>query len=78
MKLSVQPHVQEMVVSYRELNSNNEVVKTGKVVVADVNAAMSLKMFQSLKKLTWRYLDDYDANITAMSKKCMDKVSADL
>jgi len=77
-KLNVQPQKQEMVVSYRELNPNNEVVKTGKVTVSDVNAEMSLKMFQSLKKLTWRYLDEYDANITAMSKKCMDKVSADL
>ena len=47
-------------------------------LLADVNVQMSLRMWQSLKKLTWHYLQDYDANITAMSKKCMDKVSAEL
>ena len=76
--LTVGPEVRDMVVSYRLLNANNEEVKKGTITIRDVNQKLSLGMFQSMKKLTWRYLEAYDANITAMSRKFVDQLAGEL
>src|SRR5579859_644537 len=76
--LTVGPEIRDMVVSYRLLNANNEEVKKGTITIRDNNQKLSLGMFQSMKKLTWRYLETYDANITAMSKKFADQLASEL
>lgn len=35
-------------------------------------------MWHSLKKMTWEYLDQHDDNITAMSRKFVDKLATEL
>lgn len=76
--LTVGPEVRDMVVSYRVLNTSNEEVKKGTITIRDYNQRLSLGMFQSMKKLTWRYLETYDANITAMSRKFVDQLTSEL
>lgn len=76
--LSVVPKPQDMVVSYRLLNPANEEIRKGVITIRDKNQGLSLGMFQSLKKLSWRYLDQYDANITSMSRNFVDRLTAEL
>jgi hypothetical protein len=76
--LSVSPQIQDMVVSYRLLSAANEEIKKGTITIQDNDHGLSLGMFQSMKKLTWRYLDQYDANITAMSRKFVDRLITEL
>lgn len=76
--ISVEPQPADMVVSYRLLNANNEEVKKGTITVADPNQKKPLRMFHSLKKTTWQYLEQYDANIASMSKELVNKIAAEL
>ncbi|PWT71305.1 MAG: hypothetical protein C5B59_18345 [Bacteroidetes bacterium] len=76
--LSIQPIKEDLVVSYRLLNSNNEEVKSGKIDISDANKQIPVQMFQSVKKKTWEYLDQYDATITSMSKHFMDQLLTEL
>jgi hypothetical protein len=76
--ISVEPQPTDMVVSYRLLNSTNEEVKTGTITVVDPNKTKRLKWFHSLKKTTWQYLQQYDANIVSMSKELVNKLTAEL
>jgi hypothetical protein len=76
--LSIQPTITDLVVSYRLLDGNNAEVKTGSISIADPEAAVGLKMWHSLKKMTWEYLDQHDDNVTAMSRKFVDKLLTEL
>jgi len=76
--LSIQPTVVDMIVSYRLFDHNNTEVKTGTISIGDPDKAVGLKMFHSLKKMTWEYLDRHDENITAMSRHFIDKLAAEL
>jgi hypothetical protein len=76
--LTVRPGTGDMVVSYRELNAGNEEVRKGTITIRDYDQKLSLGMFQSMKKLTWRYLEAYDVNITAMSRKFVDQLAIEL
>ncbi len=76
--LSIQPTITDMVVSYRLLDDHNADVKTGSISIADPEVAVGLKMWHSLKKMTWEYLDQHDDNVTAMSRKFVDKLVAEL
>jgi hypothetical protein len=76
--LSIQPTIEDLVVSYRLLDANNAEVKTGSISVPDPETAIGLKMWHSLKKMTWDYLDQHDDNITAMSRKFVDKLVSEL
>lgn len=69
----ITPQKQDIVVSYRILKDNTE-VKNGTVTVADPDKAVRLKFLQSLKKMTWNYLDEYDNNVRAASKEIVDKL----
>jgi hypothetical protein len=68
----------DMIVKYKILNADNTEYKTGEIKVEDKNQTLSLRMFQSLKKKTWQYLDQYDAAIAAMSKIAVDKLNNEL
>lgn len=76
--ISIQPPPADMVVSYRLLNGSNEEVKTGSIMIADLDKTVTLKMFHSLKKTVWKYLEQYDANIGLMSKKLVDRLAGEL
>ncbi|MEO6453739.1 MAG: hypothetical protein ABIN97_06710 [Ginsengibacter sp.] len=62
-----------MVISYRILKDNTE-KKQGTITVADPSRPQSLKFLQSVKKMTWNYLGEYDNIIKAMSKEFVDKL----
>lgn len=66
-----------MIVSYKLMQDNNE-IKKGTITIPNMDKTMGLKMFESLKKRTWKYLDQYDENITVMSKLCVDKVMTEI
>ena len=76
--ISIQPKVNEMVVSYKIIGNDNTETKTGVITIQNTDKGVSLKAFQSIKKMTWQYLEDYDASITAMTKKVVDKLAAEL
>lgn len=76
--ISIQPEKSEMVVSYKILEDDGTISKTGTITVANADKGIALGMFQSLKKKTWEYLDLYNANITTMSRTVVDKLAAEL
>ena len=76
--LSIQPTIADLVVSYRQLDANNTEVKSGRISIPDPDRARGLKMFHSLKKMTYDYLDEYDEHITSMSRKFVDKLAGEL
>ncbi len=67
------PQKQDITVSYKILKDNLP-TKTGFVTVADPSKSIRQKIFQSVKKMTWNYLEDYDTNVKAMSKEIIDKI----
>lgn len=76
--LIVEPQRRDLVVSYKLLGQDGAEVKKGVIRIADRDAGIELKMFQSLKKKTGQYLDQYDAQLTAMSKAVVDKLLTEL
>lgn len=76
--ISFQPENKELIVSYKLFTADNTEIKKGVITVADSNKKLFLKRYQSIKKRTWQYLDQYDANIAAMSKQVVDKLVAEL
>ncbi|MFT4155949.1 hypothetical protein [Parafilimonas sp.] len=76
--LTVQPEDNQMEISYKILNQDNSEYKSGIVDISNTDKGIRLGMFQSLKKKTFQYLDQYDAAITSMSKMVADKISAEL
>lgn len=76
-RIFMDPQKQDMVINYRLLKDNVE-TKTGIITVADCNKPLNVKVFHSVKKTFWSYLDQYNANIQAMSKEAVDKLIAEL
>lgn len=76
--LTVQPEDHQMLVSYKILNQDNSLYKAGTVDISNTDKGLTLGMFQSLKKKTFQYLDQYDASITSMSKMVVDKIAQEL
>lgn len=77
-KIHLQPIDKELKVSYKVLNSDNSVAKTGTVSVPVTQEAKAVGLYQSVKKKTWQYLEEYDAGISVMSKKVVDQIAAQL
>lgn len=76
-RIFMDPQKQDMVLTYRLLKDGAE-TKTGTITVADRNKPLNVKVLHSVKKTFWSYLDQYNANIQAMSKEAIDKLIADL
>jgi hypothetical protein len=74
---SVIPVNNNMVVSYKIMQENAE-VKTGVITIPDPSKPIQVTMFQSLKKKAGMYIDQYNDNITAMSKKVVDSLITSL
>ena len=49
-----------------------------KTATKPVSTGVTLGMFQSLKRKTWQYLEQYDESITSMNKIVVDKIAAEL
>lgn len=73
----IDPKKTDLVVSYRVLDGDRE-TKKGEISIVNRDQLISLKMFQSSKKMTWRYLDEYENNVKAMSKELVDKLLVEL
>jgi hypothetical protein len=71
--IDLKPGTDDLVLSYRILQGSDE-VKTGTITIPDANKRVQLKLFQSLRKMTYDYLDQYNENITAMTKKAVDQL----
>ena len=71
------PEKQEMVLTYKIINSN-AAVKTGVINIPDPNKTEKPRFFESAKRATSEYLSHYDDNIRAMAKMAVDKLIADL
>lgn len=76
--MTIQPESRNLVVTYRLLKDDNKEIKSGVITIQNPNKDVELKMFQSLKKKTAKHLDDYDANMTAMSKMFVDQLVTEL
>jgi hypothetical protein len=77
-KLTVVPEDKDMIVSYKVFNADNTAYKNGTVTISNTDKGITLGMFQSLKRKTWQYLEQYDGSITSMSKIVVDKIAAEL
>lgn len=69
----IEPRKEDLVVAYRILKDGLE-VKRGELEIPNRDQSISLKMFQSPRKMTWRYLDQYGNNVKNMSKELVDRL----
>lgn len=76
--LTVLPEERDFHISYKLFDTNNQQVKQGEVALAGSGNPIDVHMFQSLKKKTWAFLDQYDADIAVMSKQIVDKLVTQL
>jgi hypothetical protein len=76
--LTVLPEERNFVVSYKVFDINNQQMKNGEVTITGSDKAIDVHMFQSLKKKTWAFLDQYDTGIAVMSKHIIDKLITEL
>jgi hypothetical protein len=75
--LTINPENNEMLILYKVLENGQE-VKKGSISITETVKPLTLKMYQSLRKKTWQFLDDYEMDITAMSKLVIDKLIVEL
>jgi hypothetical protein len=76
--LTILPEERDFVVSYKVFDTNNQQMKKGEVMLTGSDKPIDVQMFQSLKKKTWAFLDQYDAGIAALSKHVVDKIVSEL
>ena len=76
--LTVLPVEKDLVVSYKVFDINNLQMKQGSVTISGSDKPIDVHMFQSLKKKTWAFLDQYDAGIAVMSKHMVDQLVTEL
>lgn len=76
--ITIQPVALDMVVSYKVIKDDNTETKRGVITIPNKDRGAGLEMFQSLKKKTLQYLDQYNANITLMSKHVIDELITEL
>jgi hypothetical protein len=76
-RASIQPELNDMTITYRVLENNN-LVKSGKIVVTDEEKGQGLRMFQSWKNATASYLARYNYDITAMTRTFVNELVKEL
>lgn len=74
----IQPKQEQIGISYLLTDKNGIEIKKGKILIHNPNKEKHFKKFQSLKKLTWSYLDDCEANLKLISRELTDKLLAEL
>jgi hypothetical protein len=73
----MEPETKDMVVSYKLYDSSN-MIKTGRITIKDTQNKNTLGFFQSIKSGTTKYLDDYNDDISLMTKKIVDNLVEEL
>lgn len=73
----INPQSQDLIISYRKLKDNAQ-TKSGSITIHDPSKSMRLKFFQSVKKMTGNYLEEYDNIIKSMSKEFVDKLLTEI
>jgi hypothetical protein len=76
--VKLRPNDKEVVVSYKVYNNSQTVTKSGSVSVPFSQSVLSAGLYQSVKKKTWQYLEEYDAGINSVSKKVIDEIASQL
>jgi hypothetical protein len=76
-KVFIDPTKQPMVVTYRVVKDGTE-LKKGTLTVADRNQVLNVRVFHSVKKTFWGYLDQYNTNMQSMSKELVDQLLKEL
>ena len=76
--ITIQPQRDDLVASYRIVQADGTAGEKTTVTIHNPDRGIPLQMFQSLRKKTWEYLDQYDANISSMSRNFVDKLAAAL
>jgi hypothetical protein len=76
-RVFIDPKKQDITIGYRILKDNVE-TKKGSITVTDPSKPLNLKFLQSVKKMTWNYLDEYDNIIKDMSRQFVDKLIAEI
>lgn len=72
-RVFIDPKKQDINFAYRLLRDGVE-TKKGSITVADPSKPLNLKFLQSVKKMTWNYLDEYQNIIKDMSRQFVDKL----
>jgi hypothetical protein len=70
---SFTPQHSDLVISYK-VSENNAVTKTGQIIIRDNSKSQCIRYLESIKKAEDEYLDQYDDNLRAMSKKAIDEL----
>ena len=77
-KFAIDASLNNMEISFKVFDPENKPERDGKISIENQDKGVDFKFYQSLKKRTGRYLNDYDDNITAMSKQVLEKLIAEL
>lgn len=72
------PQEHTLQVSYKIINTDKSVVKTGTVTMPISIQPVKAGLYQSVKKKMGRYLEQYDASMIALGRKLVDKLAAEL
>lgn len=76
-RVFIDPAKQDITFNYRLLKEGVE-TKKGAITIADPSKPLNLKFLESVKKMTWNYLDEYDNMIRDMSRQLVDKLMAEM
>ena len=76
-RVFIVPQKQDITFSYRLVKDGVE-TKKGAITIADPSKPLDLKFLQSVKKMTWNYLDDYDNMIRVMSREFVDRLMGEI
>lgn len=76
-KISVQPDVKDLIVSYKILK-DNQTVKEGKIIVNNTEKNKGLRFFQSWRSAVSEYVVQYNDDVTSMSKSFVNKLQQEL
>lgn len=76
-KVYIEPDFKDLVVSYK-LSQNDNVVKTGKIVVKNSEDKQHFRLFQSWKSATSEYLTNYDTDVSRMTRAFVNKLMQEI
>ena len=72
------PQEHALQVSYKVINADKSIAKTGTVTVPISVQPVKAGLYQSVKKKMGLYLQQYDAAMTLMGRKLVDKLATEL
>jgi hypothetical protein len=76
-KVFIEPDFKDLVVSYRLLQGDQP-TKSGKITVKNTDKNKGIRFFQSWKSATTEYLNEYESNLTAMTRSFVNQLTQEL